>query len=153
FDLPYACVRAVNPGEMLPLVDRVVRVVRSSIFDSPGTTGFLDTTIGTLFSSDCFGELTPFRARDGAEYSDAELRDVVYTGSWLILQWLALVDRDRFAARLDGIRRIDPALFHSADLPPARAMQERLLAGAELVPNRPAQPTTVGSRSPDVDYR
>ncbi|MGH8924035.1 MAG: MBL fold metallo-hydrolase, partial [Acidimicrobiia bacterium] len=42
FDLPYACVRAVNPGEMLPLVDRVVRVVRSSIFDSPGTTGFLD---------------------------------------------------------------------------------------------------------------
>ena len=55
WDVPLDRVYLLNPGQSLDVGDRKLAAFRPPLFDSPATTGFIDTKSGAMFSSDCFG--------------------------------------------------------------------------------------------------
>jgi hypothetical protein len=101
------------------------------VFDSPATTGFHDSRTGSCFTSDCFG--APVATADTADVEDVRdipVDDLVAAQRlWVTVDspWVAGVDRDRFAASLEPLRALDPAVVLSTHLPPARDAMPALL--------------------------
>jgi glyoxylase-like metal-dependent hydrolase (beta-lactamase superfamily II) len=129
----------LNPGQSLSLGDRTITAFRPPLFDSAATTGFVDDSTGTMFSSDCFGAPQP-----SAEIAMAD--DVAAAGSpeelaqrqqlWTSVDspWVATADQARFEATLEPIRRFDPSLILSTHLPPAAGRTSEFLATAAQAP-------------------
>ena len=130
-EVPPERVFLLNPGQSLDVGDRTLTAFRPPAFDSPATTGLLDDTTGTCFSSDCFG--APLTSPDLVDSDDiaAVPADDLVAGQrlWATVDspWLAGVDRDRFRASLEPLRRLDPPVVLSSHLPPARAAMPQLL--------------------------
>lgn len=137
--LPLDRVNFVNPGESIEVGGRTLRAVKPPVFDNPSTTGFVDESSRTLFSSDCFGALLQEVPDDAAQLSDDELREGQVFWATVDSPWLHKVDRTAFAKELQGIRDLEPALVLSSHLPAAPGgMVDRMLASLEAAPT--AQP-------------
>jgi glyoxylase-like metal-dependent hydrolase (beta-lactamase superfamily II) len=140
-DFPVTPDRAyfLNPGQSLDVGDRRLTAFRPPVYDSPATTGVLDESTGTMFSSDCFG--APLGSASDTEVGDiAELSaDELTVGQrlWVSVDspWVAAVDRPRFEASFETMRAMDPAVVLSTHLPPARRAMPRLLATLASTPD------------------
>jgi len=104
-------------------------------YDNPITTGFVDETTRTLFTSDCFGALLSGPADSAADVSADELREGQVRWATIDSSWVHDVDRDAFGATLDRYRSIAPDLVLSSHLPPAPgALLDTLVDALALVP-------------------
>lgn len=115
----------LNPGQSLDVGDRQLRCFRPPVFDSPATTGFVDSSTGTMFSSDCFGAPMPsaeaVRSEDIRELAPDEL--VAAQRLWTAVDspWVLSTDRAAFAQTLDQLRALAPSTVLSTHLPAARS--------------------------------
>jgi hypothetical protein len=129
----------LNPGQSLDLGDRAVACFRPPLYDSPATTGFLDTSSGTMFSSDCFGAPMPtadaLRVEDVKELVTDELVAAQRLWATVDSPWVRGVDRGAFATSLQQMREMDPSLVLSTHLPPARDAMPALLDTLSTAPD------------------
>ncbi len=137
--LPMDRIQLVNPGESITIGDRALTAVKPPVFDNPCTTGFYDGSSGVLFSSDCFGALLSEVPQSAADISEDDLREGQVFWATVDSPWLHTVDREAFATKLDGVRKMEPRMILSSHLPPAAGdMTERLLSSLAAAPT--AQP-------------
>jgi len=133
--LPVDRVHFVNPGETVTLGDRTLTAVKPPVFDNPCTTAFHDSRSNAFFSSDCFGALLQSVPQDAADLPDGDLLDGQVLWATIDSPWLHKVNREAFAAELDGIRRMAPSRIFSNHLPPAPGrMMDRLVASLAKAP-------------------
>jgi hypothetical protein len=133
--LPMDRVHLINPGQRVTVGDRTLTAVRPPVFDNPITTGFVDASTRTLFSSDCFGALLAGVPDSAAELSADELRDGQVRWATIDSGWIHDVDRDAFQVNLERFRAIAPDLVLSSHLPPAPGpMIDRLVDALALAP-------------------
>jgi hypothetical protein len=134
--LPMDRVHLVNPGQKIAVGERVLSAFKPPVFDNPSTTGFLDETTGTLFSSDCFGALLQQVPENAADLSADDLRDGQVLWATVDSPWLHKVDRSAFAQELVGIASLAPAMVLSSHLPAASGtMTEQLLSALAAAPD------------------
>jgi hypothetical protein len=119
--VPLHRVYLLNPGQSLDVGDRTLTAFRPPLFDSPVTTGFVESRSGAMFSSDCFGAPLPTAelatgpdARDAGDAREAQLL-------WATMDspWVQYVDPIRFRATVDRIRSLARSAVFSTHLPPA----------------------------------
>ena len=133
--LPPDRVYFLNPGEEIDLGDRRLVCLRPPTFDNPATTALYDTKTRALLSSDSFGGLLQAPADEAFGIDASALREGQVVWATVDAPWLHDVDRDRYLARLNAIRALDPVMVLSAHLPPARAMLGQLLENLALAPS------------------
>jgi Metallo-beta-lactamase superfamily len=133
--LPMDRVHLINPGQSIRVGDRRLTAIRPPVFDNPITTGFVDQSTLTLFSSDCFGALLSGIPDSAADVAADELRDGQVRWATIDSSWVHDVDRDAFRATLERFRAIAPNLVLSSHLPPAPgAMIDVLVDALALAP-------------------
>lgn len=148
FDVPLDRLHLLRPGDRVDIGDRFLAGLRPPIYDSPGTLALFDERSRVLFSSDCFGAVIPDEATRAEDIEPDALRDGQQLGSWMISQWLSMVDRGLLAESLSVVRQLDPAAIMSAHLPPARGITDAMLANLADVPD--SEPY-VGLSQADLD--
>jgi glyoxylase-like metal-dependent hydrolase (beta-lactamase superfamily II) len=124
FDIPPQRMYLLNPGQSLDLGDRAITPFRPPAYDSPATTGFVDASTGTCFSSDCFG--APM-SDEGLVYSgdireipSEELRAAQRLWSTVDSPWVTATDAPTFRSTLANLAATAPPVVLSSHLPPAR---------------------------------
>lgn len=135
--LPLDRVHALTLGETISVGDRALLATRPVLFDNPNTIGIYEAGSGTLFSVDTFGAFLPHESTDAAEFSEGELTQGMVAWASSDSPWVSLVDKEKFAKLLEGVRTLAPNLVLSTHLPPARDMTERLLDVVALLPEAP----------------
>ncbi|MCV2491005.1 MBL fold metallo-hydrolase [Geodermatophilus sp. YIM 151500] len=138
-ELPLDRVRLVNPGQSLSVGDRELRAFRPPLYDSPATTGFLETATGVVFSSDCFGAPLPTWELAGADDVRAvpadDLRAAQLLWAAVDSPWVHVVDRSRWERTMDRLRAMAPSAVLSTHLPPALHGVDDLLDTIRLAPD------------------
>jgi len=135
----------LNPGQGLDVGDRTLTAFRPPLFDSPATTGFVDSRTGACFSSDCFG--APVASAELALSDDAAAvpADELTAGQrlWATVDspWVHAVEPTAYAAAVRRCPVAGAPLVLSTHLPPARGRTAELL---ELVATAPSLPPFVG---------
>lgn len=131
----------LNPGQSLDVGDRTLTAFRPPVFDSPATTGFVDDSTGTMFSSDCFGAPVSSAefaaASDVAEVPAAELDQGQRLWTTVDSPWVHGVDRAAFRRSLEPMRALDPSLLLSTHLPPATGRIQEFLDRLAQAPDEP----------------
>ncbi|MDQ3897010.1 MAG: MBL fold metallo-hydrolase [Actinomycetota bacterium] len=117
--VPLDRVHAIRPGDRLPVGDRTLLAVPAPLFDNPTTVGLVDTSTGTLFSVDSFGGLLPEPAQDAGDVPPDALAGGMVAWATFDSPWTQFVDRRRYDAVLDGVRRLEPTRILSSHLPAA----------------------------------
>jgi hypothetical protein len=124
FDIPPDRMYLLNPGQSLDLGDRSITLFRPPAYDSPATTGFVDTSTGTCFSSDCFGapmsEEALVYSSDIREIPSDDLRAAQRLWSTVDSPWVASTDAAAFHSSLAMLAATDAPVVLSSHLPPAR---------------------------------
>ena len=139
FPVPLDRVYLLNPGETLDVGDRTLRAFRPPLFDSPATTGFIESKTGAMFSSDCFGgPMTTADLAMGADLRAAgSVRDAQLLWASIDSPWVHTVDQAKYQATIDPVRALDPSAVFSTHLPPALAELDRLWEMAAMAPANP----------------
>jgi flavorubredoxin len=132
--LPPDRVFLLNPGEKIDVGDRELLCLKPPSFDNPATTEVYDMKSRALFSSDCFGAMLQGAAEEAGDIPPAELHEGQMMWSRVDAPWLHKVDQAKFAAELEAIRSMDPAIVLSSHLPPARALLPQMLETLARVP-------------------
>jgi hypothetical protein len=133
--LPMNRVYLINPGQSITVGDRKLAAVRPPVFDNPITTGFVDESTRTLFSSDCFGALLSEIPESAGNMAASELRDGQVRWATIDSSWVHDVDRGLFQANLDRFRSVAPELVLSSHLPPAPGtMLDTMIDALALAP-------------------
>ncbi len=139
-------VRAIRVGDRLHVGDRTLRAVAPPLYDNPMTTGLLDEATGTLFSVDSFGALLSEATRDAGEVPADALAEGMLAWATADSPWAHILDRQRYGAVLEGIRRLEPTSILSSHLPAADGVPtERFLRILERVPD--AEPAIAPSEA------
>ncbi|MBW3580461.1 MAG: MBL fold metallo-hydrolase [Actinobacteria bacterium] len=140
--VPLHRVHAIRAGDRLPVGDRTLRAVSPPLYDNPLSTGLLDEATGALFSADSFGALLPEATQDAGEVPEDVLTGAMRAWASSESPWAHVLDRQRFAQVLDGVRRLEPTRIFSSHLPAASGTSlERFLQVLESVPDaEPAVP-------------
>lgn len=134
--VPLDRVHAIRVGDRLPVGDRTLRAVPPPLYDNPMSTGLLDEATGALFSVDSFGALLPEATQDAAEVPQDALAGGMSAWATADSPWAHLLDRQRFAEVLDGVRALQPTRIFSSHLPAASGTSlERFLQVLESVPD------------------
>jgi flavorubredoxin len=134
--LPMDRVHLVNPGQKITVGSRTLRAVKPPVFDNPSTTGFVDESSRTLFSSDCFGALLQAVPESAADLTDDELRQGQVFWATVDSPWLHKVDTATFEKELDSFRGIEPSLVLSSHLPAAPGtMIDQLIGSLTAAPS------------------
>lgn len=124
FDIPPERIYLLNPGQLLDLGDRSITPFRPPAYDSPATTGFIDTSTGTCFSSDCFGapmsEEALVYSNDIRDLPFDDLRAAQQLWSTVDSPWVTSVDPATFRSSLAELAATAPPVVLSSHLPPAR---------------------------------
>ncbi len=145
WEVPLDRVHLLNPGQSLDVGDRRLTGRRPPLFDNPATVGFLDSSNGAFFSSDCWG--APLSSADLATAPDVRAVDAEERRAAQLLwasvdsPWVHLVDPTAYAASVDEVRRLAPTTVLSTHLPPATAVDDALF---EMLHEAPAGPEFVG---------
>jgi flavorubredoxin len=133
--LPMDRLHLLNPGEKLTVGDRTLAAFKPPVFDNPSTTGFVDESSGTMFSSDCFGALLQDVPLNAADLTDDQLHEGQVFWTRIDSPWVHKVDEAVFGKELDGIRAMKPDMILSSHLPAASAdLTDKLLASLAAVP-------------------
>jgi flavorubredoxin len=136
--LPMDRLYLLNPGQKLTAGDRTLAAFKPPLFDNPSTTGFLDESSGTLFSSDCFGALLQDIPEKAADLTDEQLKEGQMFWAGVDSPWLHKVDESALAKELDTIRAMKPEMVLSSHLPAASGdMIDRMIASLVAVPKSP----------------
>lgn len=135
--LPLDRVHALTLGESIKVGDRALLATKPVLFDNPFSIGIYEAGSGTLFSVDAFGAFLPHESKDAAEFSEDELRQGMVGWASSDSPWVSLVDKEKFAKRLEGVRTLAPNLVLSTHLPPARDITDRLLDVLAVLPEAP----------------
>ncbi|MEU8799643.1 MBL fold metallo-hydrolase [Spirillospora sp. NPDC048819] len=144
---PLDRLRVVNPGDKVHVGDRTLETIRPPLFDSPGTTGFIDGLSGALFSSDCFGAPLP----DLDEAAAASVSDLPFETvaagqlAWATVDspWVSTADPARLGAALESVVRLRPSAVLSSHLPPVHERVEEMAGRLRAAPDAdPVPPTT-----------
>ena len=144
--VPLDRMHAIRVGDRLPVGDRTLRAVPPPLFDNPLSTGLLDEATGTFFSVDSFGALLPEPAEDAAHVPQDVLAGGMVAWATADSPWAHIVDRQKFGAVLDGVRRLQPTRILSSHLPAANGTSlERFLSVLESVPD--AEPAVAPSEA------
>jgi hypothetical protein len=114
--VPLDRVLAIRVGDRLPVGDRTLRAVAPPLYDSPLSTGLLDEATGALLSVDSFGALLPEATQDAADVPEAALAGGMQAWATADSPWAHLLDRERFAQILEGVRRLQPSRILSSHL-------------------------------------
>lgn len=131
----------LNPGQTLDAGDRSLTAFRPPLFDSPATTGFVDSRTGAMFSSDCFG--APFGglelalAEDVEDAPAADVRAAQQLWATVDSPWVRDIDRTSFARSLQALGAAGLDLVLSTHLPPARNRGKQLLDTMSTAPDLP----------------
>jgi hypothetical protein len=134
--VPLDRVHAIRVGDRLPVGDRTLRAVAPPLYDSPLSTGLLDEATGALLSVDSFGALLPEATQDAADVPEAALAGGMQAWATADSPWAHLLDRERFAQILEGVRRLQPSRILSSHLPAANGTSlDRFLQVLALVPD------------------
>ncbi len=142
--VPFDRVQAIRVGDRLAVGDRTLRALPPPLYDNPTSTGFLDEATGAMFSVDSFGAILPEATQDATEVAEAALAGGMRAWATADSPWAHLLDRQRFAQVLDGVRRLQPTQIFSSHLPAASgASLERFLQVLESVPD--AEPAVAPS--------
>lgn len=139
--VPLERVHAVRVGDRLSVGDRTLRAVPPPLYDNPMSTGLLDEATGAFFSVDSFGAFLPEPTQDATEVAHDALAGGMQAWAAADSPWAHLLDRQRFAQVLEGVRRLQPTRIFSSHLPAASGTSlERFLQVLESVPD--AEPAT-----------
>lgn len=134
--VPLDRVHAIRVGDRLPVGDRTLRAVAPPLYDNPMSTGLLDEATGALFSVDSFGAILPEMAEDAADVPIDALCGGMQAWSAADSPWAHLLDRQRFGAVLDELRRLQPSRIFSSHLPAASGTSlDRFLEVLAAVPD------------------
>ena len=117
--VPMDRVHAIRPGDRLSVGDRTLRAVAPPLFDNPMSIGLLDESTGSLFSVDSFGATLPEPIQDVSEVPEEVLAGGMLAWAVMDAPWSTMLDRDKFAEVLDGVRRLRPSRIFSSHLPAA----------------------------------
>jgi flavorubredoxin len=119
FGFPLERCRWLNDGEVLDVGDRRLRAVRPPVYDSPATRGFLDERTGVYWGVDAFA--TPCPAEPVPTVADLD------PGFWAegmamfthhaLSPWVAMVDRERYAAEVERVRAMGMTTIATAHSP------------------------------------
>jgi hypothetical protein len=124
FDIPPQRMYLLNPGQSLHLGDRSIVPFRPPAYDSPATTGFVDTSTGSCFTSDCFGapmsEEALVYAEDIREIPTTDLREAQQLWSTVDSPWISGADPASFRSSAAELAATGAPLVLSSHLPPAR---------------------------------
>ena len=141
YAVPLDRVHLLNPGQDLDIGDRRLTCFRPPLFDSPVTTGFVDSATGALFSSDCFGAPLASPAHAGAgsvtEIAPDDLRAAQLLWAAVDSPWARHVDRGTWRDTVARMRRLDPSAVFSTHLPPAVGVPESLWDNLLEAPDGP----------------
>ncbi|WP_409331111.1 MBL fold metallo-hydrolase [Trujillonella humicola] len=136
--LPMERVHLLNPGQALSVGDRDLLALRPPLYDSPATTGFLDSRSGVLVTSDCFGAPLADAELAGADDVRAveadELRAAQLLWATVDSPWVHRVDRAAYADEVQALRALAPSAVLSTHLPPAVGALEGLFDTLLLAP-------------------
>lgn len=140
--LPPERTRIVNPGDAVPVGDRILQAVRPPVYDSPGTLGLVDPSTGAYFSSDAFGAPLPgdlALERSTSDLEPALLHAAQVTWATADCPWVTTVDADALATAVRTVGRWKPSALLSTHLPPVhRGITDSLAA---ILAAREAEPT------------
>jgi flavorubredoxin len=121
--IPMERLYLLNPGQTLDVGDRKLTAFRPPLFDNPGTIGLFDERSGACFSSDCFGAPLPDAqlagCEDVREVPQDQLRFAQLLFASVDSPWIHVIDRAKYLATIEPLRRMDPAIILSTHLPPA----------------------------------
>ena len=134
--LPMDRVHFVNPGQSITLGSRTLTAFRPPTFDNPSTTGFFDTSSGTLFPADCFGALLQDIPQSAADLAESDLHEGQVFWATVDSPWMHAVDHGKLIHELDAVAKLEPSLVLSSHLPAAPgAMIGQFLASLATVPD------------------
>ena len=110
----------LNRGQSLEVGDRTLLAFRPPLFDSPVTTGFVDTSTGAMFTSDCFGAPLPTaELATGPNVREAgDVREGQLLWATMDSPWVHNVDTTKYQASVDSVRSLDASAVFSTHLPP-----------------------------------
>ncbi len=140
--VPLDRVYLLNPGQSLDVGDRTLTAFRPPLFDSPVTTGFIESKSGAMFVSDCFGAPAPTAEVATADDSRAagDLTEALLLWATMDSPWVRDVDRAKFRANINRVRSMSPTALLSTHLPPAVAGLETLFDIVATAPEAPEFP-------------
>ena len=117
--LPMDRLYLLNPGQKMTAGDRTLAAFKPPVFDNPSTTGFLEESSGTLFSSDCFGALLQEVPENASELTEDQLREGQVFWATVDSPWLHHVEESAISNAFDEIRAMQPKMVLSSHLPAA----------------------------------
>lgn len=127
----------LNPGQALDVGNRRLVALRPPTYDAPETTALLDTHTRALLSADFFGAVLdgPFAAAE--DVPEERLGDGMRLWATIDAPWLPMVDRARFVAALEEVRKLAPSMVLGSHLPPAHRLFDTLLANVKTACDAP----------------
>lgn len=117
----------VNPGQDLWLGARRLSVFRPPTYDAPETMAFFDKETGALFSSDCFGAITPHPVQDASDLTQKTLSEGMTLWTSVDAPWLNNTQAGCFRDDVQKLMSLSPRAVLSAHLPPALGLNNQLV--------------------------
>lgn len=137
--VPLDRVHAIRVGDSLHVGDRTLRAVAPPLFDNPTSTGFVDESTGALFSVDSFGAILPEATQHVEDVPPDALAGGMLGWATTDSPWAHLVDRDKFGAVLENVRRLQPTSIFSSHLPAASgSSMDHFIGVLQTVPDAEA---------------
>lgn len=127
----------INPGQTLDLGDRRLLALRPPVYDAPETMAAYDTRSGHLFSSDSFGAVMAQPAETAADIDARERHAGQVLWARIDAPWLAQTSPAHLAAAGRALRELQPTQILGSHLPPARGLDEALVASLEAARQAP----------------
>jgi flavorubredoxin len=108
FRFPLERCRWVSDGDHLDLADRRLTFARPPVWDSPTTRGLFDQRSGIYWAVDAFATPCTPGVEPTVEELDLEFwrEGMAMFAHNAVASWLSLVDHDRYASFVDGVRRL-----------------------------------------------
>ncbi len=108
FGIPLERIRMVDDGEAFDLGDRVLRIVRPPVYDSPYTRGLFDPATRVFYSSDAFCAPMPNGPVDRVDEIEAPMwaEGMARFHHSSLCPWIGMVDQTRFRAEVDKLARL-----------------------------------------------
>lgn len=134
---PAERLRVLGPGEELDIGDRMLRLSRPPVYDSPYTRALHDPVTGVYYACDAFCAPMPEGVVDWSDQIAPPLweKGMASFHHHTICPWIAMVDPARFRAEVDKVAALDPSVIVSAHAPPiGKAAVPRALAQLAALP-------------------
>lgn len=121
FDFPLERCRWIEHGESFDIGDRVLKVHRPPIYDSPSTHGLFDTSTGVYWAVDAFASGIPDPTMDLHDLNHDEWIEGMGIGAYDgVSAWLPLVDPVKFNRAIDDMAGLGISAIASAHSPMLR---------------------------------